>query len=225
MVNIYILKLEQNKYYIGKSTNPNFRLEQHFNATGSSWTQTYKPLEVISIIPNCDDFDEDKITLQYMAKYGIDNVRGGSFCELHLTTENKNTINKMLSSSQNKCFICSGTDHFAKYCPNKTTTPNKSTTPNKPTTPNKCSRCQRAGHTIQDCYSKTTKDGIYINDSNQNTTLSNTVHFIVNMIAPSTFECRYCKKQFNTQKGATYHENIHCKLKQNNKTDTSCIIC
>ena len=31
---IYVLKLIGNKYYIGKT---NFRLEQHFNSSGSSW--------------------------------------------------------------------------------------------------------------------------------------------------------------------------------------------
>ena len=35
-VSIYVLKLEQNKYYIGKTQNPNFRLDQHFNGEGNS---------------------------------------------------------------------------------------------------------------------------------------------------------------------------------------------
>ena len=34
---IYVLKLIGNKYYVGKTNNPNFRLEQHFNSSGSSW--------------------------------------------------------------------------------------------------------------------------------------------------------------------------------------------
>ena len=34
MVYIYILQLQQNKYYVGKTVNPNFRLEQHFNSNG-----------------------------------------------------------------------------------------------------------------------------------------------------------------------------------------------
>ena len=39
MVFIYILELENKKYYVGKSANPNFRLEQHFNLSGSQWTK------------------------------------------------------------------------------------------------------------------------------------------------------------------------------------------
>ena len=37
MVYIYILQLEQGKYYIGKTNNPQFRMERHFNFTGSAW--------------------------------------------------------------------------------------------------------------------------------------------------------------------------------------------
>jgi hypothetical protein len=59
MVYIYILQLEQGKYYIGKTTNPQFRIESHFNFNGS-----------ITLIPNCDDYDEDKYTRIYMDKYG-----------------------------------------------------------------------------------------------------------------------------------------------------------
>ena len=85
MIFIYVLKLEQNKYYIGKSNNPNFRLAQHFESNGSEWTKKYKPIEIIDIISDCDDFDEDKYTIKYMHKYGIDNVRGGTFCQLEFS--------------------------------------------------------------------------------------------------------------------------------------------
>ena len=63
MVNIYILLLEVNKYYIGKTTQPDIRLETHFNSNGSSWTKKYKPIKVIGLIPDCDDFYEDKYIL------------------------------------------------------------------------------------------------------------------------------------------------------------------
>jgi len=46
MVFIYILKLEDNKYYIGKTDNPEFRLDAHFNYAGSSWTKKYKPFKL-----------------------------------------------------------------------------------------------------------------------------------------------------------------------------------
>ena len=38
MTNIYILKLENNKYYVGKTTNPKFRLGQHFDSNAGAYT-------------------------------------------------------------------------------------------------------------------------------------------------------------------------------------------
>lgn len=129
MVFIYALKLENSKYYIGKTTNPKIRLDNHFDLNGSKWTQKYTPLNIQEIIPDCEDFDEDKYTLKYMNKYGIDNVRGGSFCELKLTSESKKMINKMINSSTDKCKLCGQKGHFANECNNKNNSydcPNKS---------------------------------------------------------------------------------------------------
>ena len=74
MVYVYILKLIHNKYYIGKTVNPKLRLDEHFTTCGSSWTKKYKPLKIIKIIPDCDNFDEDKYTIKYMKEYGINKV-------------------------------------------------------------------------------------------------------------------------------------------------------
>jgi len=86
MVFIYALKLSQGKYYVGKTTNPSFRLDNHFNSNGSAWTMKYKPIKLLELIPNCDRYDEDKYTRKYMDKYGIDNVRGGSFVQISANT-------------------------------------------------------------------------------------------------------------------------------------------
>ena len=118
MVFIYILQLEKEKYYIGKTINPSFRLDQHFNSDGSNWTKKYKPLKVINIISNCDDYDEDKYTIQFMEKYGINNVRGGSFCEIKLSDTNISTLNQMIRGVTDKCYICGRNDHFANDCKN-----------------------------------------------------------------------------------------------------------
>jgi cellular nucleic acid-binding protein len=119
MVCIYVIQLEKGKYYIGKTNNPQFRLESHFNSNGSEWTKIYKPLNIIEIKYNCDDYDEDKITRQYMDKYGIDNVRGGSFVSVKLDKSTIDTINKMSNGTHNKCFVCGKSGHFAKNCAKK----------------------------------------------------------------------------------------------------------
>lgn len=61
-MNIYCLKLEKDKFYIGKSSDVNERILSHFNKNGSEWTKKYKPLEIMEVIENCDEFDEDKYT-------------------------------------------------------------------------------------------------------------------------------------------------------------------
>ena len=76
---IYILKLSNNKYYIGKSNNIFIRYRQHLNGNGSFWTKKYKPLYIERLIEDCDDYDEDKYVKIYMNMYGIDNVRGGKY--------------------------------------------------------------------------------------------------------------------------------------------------
>lgn len=120
MEEVYILKLEDDKYYIGKSKDPIKRFEEHKNGQGSAWTTKYKPIKVVETINNCDKFDEDKYTKLYMLKYGIDNVRGGSYCQLDLDKKTKLFLQKEIRTATNTCFRCGRDSHFVNNCYAKT---------------------------------------------------------------------------------------------------------
>ncbi len=204
---IYILKLENNKYYIGKTSNPTFRLDQHFNLNGSLWTKKYKPIELIEIISNCDNYDEDKYTIKYMEKYGINNVRGGSFCELKLNKDNLNTIKKMIVSSTDKCYICGENGHYANNCnyEDEYEEEIKEKYENKLIYNNLCFRCHRKGHYANNCYAKTTVYGEEIDDSSDEEFDDNSDEKV--------YLCQFCNREFETYKGAIFHENVYCKKK------------
>ena len=188
MIFIYILQLENNKFYIGKTKNPKFRFESHFNNNGCHWTQIYKPIKIINIIPNCDSYDEDKYTLKYMEKYGINNVRGGSFCKIKLNSKDIKMIKHMINSSTNKCYKCGKSNHYAKNCPN-----NKNIIYKKKQ--DKCFRCHRKGHLEKNCYATTYNNNYLISDSD----------------SEEIYSCEYCEKEFYNEKSCQIHENIYCK--------------
>lgn len=99
---IYVLKLECEKYYVGRTKKTiTERFKEHMSGYGSIFTKTYKPIRVIEYFESHDNYDEDKHTLKMMEKYGIDQVRGGSFVSEVLSNEEKNLIKKMINNASN----------------------------------------------------------------------------------------------------------------------------
>jgi len=113
---IYILKLRGGKYYVGKSDNVQKRFQQHLEGEGSAWTKKYSPINIEDTIPNSSPFDEDRYVKEYMAKYGVENVRGGAYTQISLGDDITAQIEKEIRGATDKCMKCGETGHFVSNC-------------------------------------------------------------------------------------------------------------
>jgi predicted GIY-YIG superfamily endonuclease len=82
---VYVLLLDNGKYYVGSTVNPKRRFQEHFGkrSLGSRWTRTHRPIRVeaqIRRVPHRFLVGvEAQVTAEYMLKYGVNNVRGAYF--------------------------------------------------------------------------------------------------------------------------------------------------
>jgi len=80
---IYVLELENKKWYIGITYNLNIRLAQHIGGSGAQWTKLHKPIRVAEVFyEGCNRHMEDEVTKKYIMEWGKENVRGGSWCKV-----------------------------------------------------------------------------------------------------------------------------------------------
>ena len=93
---LYVLRLHNDKWYIGRSSNLERRFTQHMSGTGAKWTVLHIPINIHESRPLVSDEDEDLVTLEYMKQYGIYNVRGGQFCAVELKPWHVRDIKKLL---------------------------------------------------------------------------------------------------------------------------------
>lgn len=156
MVYIYVLQCEKGKYYVGKSENPLVRINEHFTSDkkASAWTKLFKPQKVVEIVENADIFDEDKYVKMYMAKYGIDNCRGGSYVSPNLEPNIVELIKREFTSNFNLCFKCKQKGHFIGNCPMTKCYNCKKFGHYSNNCPNdeKCKKCNEVGHKEEDCF-------------------------------------------------------------------------
>jgi predicted GIY-YIG superfamily endonuclease len=158
---IYILLCEKNKWYIGYTDRQDGeRFDEHFSNIGSKWTQKYKPIQVMEWREGTLE-DENKVTLEYMQKYGWWNVRGGSYCNVDMCNPPKQLmplLPKPINQPNNIPI-----KQYVKKPVDKPKSVNKPI--NKPTYVKKtksCYKCGRDSHTASNCYASTHVNGYYI---------------------------------------------------------------
>lgn len=98
---LYVLECEDDCYYVGQTNDLVNRFRQHKEQgdEGSVWTSNHKPIRIIEEwnIENYSNEDainfEDKLTIEYINKFGWESVRGGKYIyfdpERHFNLLNK----------------------------------------------------------------------------------------------------------------------------------------
>lgn len=113
---IFVLLLEKDKYYLDICNNPDQVQAYLVGERGPRWIFKYTPIKIVEIINPCDIFDLDKHTKRYMARYGLNNVRGGAYSGLYLSSSDKNHIDKEIFTALGMCMHCGSDDHISNEC-------------------------------------------------------------------------------------------------------------
>lgn len=180
---LYILQLESGKYYVGKTSDVKKRFEQHASGRGAEWTKKYKPVKLLETRRITSEHDENNVTKDLMKKYGMENVRGGSYCQMDISEETEDVLRNEMKSTTDTCYKCGKSGHFARNCKKRSSfkgtcqcgreflvfeefmSHQKMCIPRQQlehTREPVCYRCDRLGHYSTQCYAYTDSDGNYL---------------------------------------------------------------
>lgn len=85
---LYVLELQDGKWYVGTSLTLNIRLAQHLSGAedsgASRWVKKHKFVSVKEVRYPALGKMEDTVTLEYMRRFGWQNVRGGSWSQVEI---------------------------------------------------------------------------------------------------------------------------------------------
>ena len=181
---IYVLLLDQGKIYVGHTERPiGARFIEHFNYSGSKWTELYRPKQVLRVMDGGLK-EENELTIEMMHDYGWWNVRGGSWCQvemnacppalleyqrLKLPTPLQQAKPRGLPlhkrSPINSCNRCGRTSHLESQCLATTCINGEQLEMSESdysVDEEGCFRCGRDSHFANSCYARTDVNGNFI---------------------------------------------------------------
>jgi predicted GIY-YIG superfamily endonuclease len=189
---LYVLKLERGKYYVGITNDVNKRYNQHLSDVGSEWTKKYKVVCLEYVKELTHVLDEDMEVKKLMMVYGIENVRGGTYSKVILDQGQIDSLSREYEHATSKCFKCKKTGHYAIDCNIKTLVHIRTIKPKSQTKQSNpkptCFRCGRNTHTMEECKAKTLLSGVSIINLNYCRDCGRKDH---SKEKYSTFKCRY----------------------------------
>lgn len=170
---VYVLGLQGGCIYVGSTQDVLARLDEYksnYKKKCPRWVKNHPILKLISVIPvntleTKVEFKEEEVVTKMMMEYGIDKVRGGSYCNNVLTIPQKDELTRRLRMMNGQCVVCGGTGHFAVNCKNKKSDPSPKET--EPPKKSRCERCFRYGHTISKCWAKRYENKEEISDDDE----------------------------------------------------------
>ncbi len=120
---VYVLELEEGKFYIGETSDKKKRIAEHRRYgrdPNRHWTARYKLIKEVptkisqaKCTPNIREMME---TLEWMHEKGIENVRGAQWASIELTNEQIQNINLLICQVKGLCFSCHEGGHKSSEC-------------------------------------------------------------------------------------------------------------
>lgn len=93
---LFVFKLQEDKYFIGYSADYERAFVELRAGFGLPWTTKYRPVSIDLVLEDSDGVNEKGVLYKYFKIYGIDNVRGGPYTDMELSTTQRETIQSLI---------------------------------------------------------------------------------------------------------------------------------
>ena len=114
---VYVLELDDGRYYVGKSHCVAGRLRQHAEGAGAACAKGYRR-RVPPLTPRADDFEawERAETLARMRRHGVGRVRGWMYTAPEMSEAQRDHAYQQVCERFDLCRRCGREGHFAADC-------------------------------------------------------------------------------------------------------------